>query len=199
MNLKFTHIIIDASSLSAEMIELVLNEESKCVSLYKGGTEENLEEFAPYLLSCNDNEKLTETLTTNFAGKNSFVGLNATTLSIDLHKHFRKFLIVKTEEGKQLYFRFYDPRVLRIFLPTCDKAQLIEFFGPVQSFICEDEDPAFALKFYLQNGELKTERLAAASLFGSSAEINTQAVVSNVISQPQAKETPKSGKNLWMD
>jgi hypothetical protein len=67
--------------------------------------------------------------------------------------------MVQTEDKEELYFRFYDPRVLRIFLPTCDEDQLNEFFGPVDYFVCEDEDPAFALAFTLKDGELKTERM----------------------------------------
>jgi hypothetical protein len=76
-----------------------------------------------------------------------------------LYKHFRKFLIVKTEEGDELYFRFYDPRVLRIFLPSCDKEQLKEFFGPVSYFVCEDEDPGTGLIFSLEKNVLKTEKV----------------------------------------
>jgi hypothetical protein len=180
-------------------LNVVLEQNTLHSSLYEGETGEALEDFAPYLIDLtNTNTKTQEYLKTG-TGKSWGIEAISQVSFNELRKHFRRFLMVKMESGESMYFRFYDPRVLRIFLPTCDKAQLIEFFGPVQSFICEDEDPAFALKFYLQNGELKTERLAAASLFGSSAEINTQAVVSNVISQPQAKETPKSGKNLWMD
>ena len=76
-----------------------------------------------------------------------------------MYKHFRKFLIVQAEDGMELYFRFYDPRVLRIFLPTCTRNQLIEFFGPVQKHIMEDEDPSYALIFSLENGILRKERV----------------------------------------
>ncbi len=72
----------------------------------------------------------------------------------DLHRHFRHFLIVKDESGRKLYFRFYDPRVLRVFLPTCTKTQLREFFGPVEVFVLEDENPTNALVFSLEDGVL---------------------------------------------
>ena len=32
-------------------------------------------------------------------------------------------------DDEALYFRFYDPRVLESFLPTCSEEQLDEFFG----------------------------------------------------------------------
>ncbi|HEY2399507.1 MAG TPA: S1 RNA-binding domain-containing protein, partial [Steroidobacteraceae bacterium] len=41
------------------------------------------------------------------------------------------------EQGKRLLFRFYDPRVLRPFLPSCEAGQMREMFGPVEHFAVE--------------------------------------------------------------
>src|SRR5512140_2233253 len=62
----------------------------------------------------------------------------------DLRKHFRHFLMaeIEGEGGKSFYFRFYDPRVLRTYLPTCTIDELRQFFGPVGSFLVEDKDEA---------------------------------------------------------
>lgn len=46
--------------------------------------------------------------------------------------HLRRFLLVKDAQGQDMYFRFYDPRVLRVFLPTCTPEELSDFFGPSQ-------------------------------------------------------------------
>ena len=78
--------------------------------------------------------------------------------------HFRKFLLVTTEPDKEFFFRFYDPRVLRIFLPTCDVKQLREFFGPVEKFICEDEDADYGLIYSFDNNKLKTNRIKRAEI-----------------------------------
>ena len=76
-----------------------------------------------------------------------------------IYNHFRRLIIVENEDDfTKLYFRFYDPRVLRIFLPTCSANQLEELFGPVDRFICEDEDADFALVFSLSKGKLITEK-----------------------------------------
>jgi hypothetical protein len=80
--------------------------------------------------------------------------------------------MIKTEDDQQLYFRFYDPRVLRIFLPTCDENQLREFFGPIEQFICEDEDPEFALVFSFEKNNLKTQRITRESLFETGEQKN---------------------------
>ena len=65
----------------------------------------------------------------------------------DLRTHFRHFLTVKLPDGKQVYFRYYDPRVLRLFLPTCLPEETTQFFGPVKHFLMEAEAPNLALHF----------------------------------------------------
>jgi hypothetical protein len=55
----------------------------------------------------------------------------------DLHalrKHFRRFLIVQDPEGEAMYFRYYDPRILPVFLPSCQPGELKAFFGPLQGY-----------------------------------------------------------------
>ena len=37
------------------------------------------------------------------------------------------------------YFRFYDPVVLRTFLPTATPRQMEDFFGPISAFYVEGE------------------------------------------------------------
>ena len=77
----------------------------------------------------------------------------------DMCYHYRKFLKLKTEDLQLLYFRFYDPRVLRIFLPTCDRKQIVEFFGPVQAFICEQDEEGHFNRYTHNKGELIIEEI----------------------------------------
>lgn len=51
-----------------------------------------------------------------------------------LRAHFRKFLTVQLEGEGAAHFRYYDPRVLETFLPTCDGKQLEKFYGPVDAY-----------------------------------------------------------------
>ena len=55
-------------------------------------------------------------------------------------RHFRRFLLVSDERGQSLVFRFYDPRVLRVYLPTCNREEAEFIFGPIARFVSEDED-----------------------------------------------------------
>jgi hypothetical protein len=66
---------------------------------------------------------------------------------------------VKTEDGEELYFRFYDPRILRIFLPECTAEEAVEFFGPIQAFWVEAEDPNMCLVFRRSERGVVTETI----------------------------------------
>ena len=59
-------------------------------------------------------------------------------------------MVNSEETGEEVYFRFYDPRVLRVFLPTCSVRQKAELFGEIRSFLLEG--PASEL---LENDDLR--------------------------------------------
>jgi hypothetical protein len=69
--------------------------------------------------------------------------------------HLRTLNIVYGPDGRPMLFRYYDPRVLRIFLPTCNAEQVMQMFGPVASFVAEGDTPATALVFGQAGGELQ--------------------------------------------
>jgi len=56
-----------------------------------------------------------------------------------VHAHLRDIFIVRDQEGQEFFFRYYDPRVLRTFLPTCTPDELEAFFGPVKRWVAEQE------------------------------------------------------------
>lgn len=62
-------------------------------------------------------------------------------------RHLRDLLRVQDEKGKRYFFRFYDPRVLRAYLPTCTGAEAQTFFGPTTRIYCEPEKPGQWLEF----------------------------------------------------
>jgi len=66
-----------------------------------------------------------------------------------VRRHFRSFLVVSNESGKKLYFRYYDPRVMRDFLPLCTRRQASVLFRHVDSFLFEDEQPSTLLELSL--------------------------------------------------
>jgi hypothetical protein len=61
--------------------------------------------------------------------------------------HLKKLLRVVDEAGTEMGFRFYDPRVLRAFLPTCTDAEATRFFGPITSIVAQSEEQDSVVRF----------------------------------------------------
>ena len=57
-------------------------------------------------------------------------------------------------------FRFYDPRVLRVYLPTCTGDEAEEFFGPVPEILAESEDGGSLLSYRPVRDGVQMERIA---------------------------------------
>jgi hypothetical protein len=64
-----------------------------------------------------------------------------------LRKHFRTLLRVQDEHQNILLFRFYDPRVLRVYMPTCEPAEIVQMLGPTLALACESSNGAALLEF----------------------------------------------------
>ncbi|MEM6472766.1 MAG: DUF4123 domain-containing protein, partial [Planctomycetota bacterium] len=117
---------------------LAKNLEENAVSLYRGRADEDLWSIAPYLVKLETN--VVNWIREELVGTPFGILLSAATNLETLRKHFRRFLMVKSPEGKSLYFRYYDPRVLPTFLLSSESAEVASFFGPVGEFIVPSED-----------------------------------------------------------
>lgn len=162
-NKLYNYAILDAARLYGEL-EKAKRLGSVFSSLYKGKSEQTLAEVAPYLFACDWSSPLAHWILNEGWTLAHGYFIQSTVSFEELHKHLRKFLIVQDEKGKQLYFRFYDPRVLRIFLPTCDNVQISEFFGPVKHFIVEGDSKDEAIQFSHEDGILRQKKMAAKEL-----------------------------------
>lgn len=110
----------------------------RAVSLYRGRAEEDLAAIAPYLAAVD--APLLEWIAASLWTSPWGIFAVAEAGLEQVRTHFRKFLLVEAPDGDSWYFRFYDPRVLERFLPTCDAAQLTDFFGPVSAYGWTDPD-----------------------------------------------------------
>lgn len=119
-------------------------------SLFEGWSKSQLALFSPFLVSLPPKSKLLEKLVTKGWGKSWGIYLTCHTDFAGVRRHFRHFLMVNTPSGEQMYFRFYDPRVLRVFLPACTQEEIASFFGPVSRFVTEDKKPEGLVEFVRQ-------------------------------------------------
>lgn len=131
-------VIIDAARGDAAMQHLATLE-NQYESLFRGTQSEREFAYSPILATCRDNTGLREWLTESGWGHARTIVIISSASFLELVAHFRRLLIVNTEAGEEIYFRFYDPRVLRTYLPTCTEAELAHFFGPVTRIVAESE------------------------------------------------------------
>lgn len=117
--------------------------------LYSGRLSPRLQAAAPYIVHLSAGSALTrELLARGWGNSWGFLTLGPPHLTLQQQRlHFKKLLRVRDEDGQVLNFRFYDPRVLRVFLPTCTPEQLEQFFGPVPRIVAEATQPDQLLDF----------------------------------------------------
>lgn len=154
------YILLDSARMESEMATArELNPDHTC--LYEGDSEKFLSVVAPWLFDFDPHSDFANWIANNAQSNDWGIFLRSSAEPIKVYRHLRKFLIISIEDGRELYFRFYDPRVLRVFLPTCDRDQLKEFFGPIEAFIAEDENGLLVEYAYNENklefSDLKTD------------------------------------------
>lgn len=128
--------------------------------LYRGELDPELAEAAPYLVKLDQRKPFTTWLIEKGWGGSWGIFLQSSASFRDLRKHLRKFLMVYDSNARPMYFRYYDPRVLRIYLPTCNSDELATIFGPIKCIMLEDKNPETLLYFINTNNVLKTETLS---------------------------------------
>jgi hypothetical protein len=149
--------LVDAAN-GAPAREFLLRTEGLHQSLFEGESGERLSEAAPYLVGIDINDPVLDVLIYDSwrQGWCTFVVSNAPFEM--LRMKLRGLLLVEEDdEASVVYFRFYDPRVLRNFVPECDDEQLEELFEVVESFVVESPETDEVLRFRRVNGELETE------------------------------------------
>lgn len=122
--------------------------------LYAGNLPLALQRAAPYLVQLDRDDRLARWIIENGWGKSWCVFARCDLGLKSLRRHLRGLLRVKDERGNRLVFRYYDPRVLRIYLPTCTASELSTIFGPVQSFVMEAADGFEALEMTFNGRQL---------------------------------------------
>ncbi len=102
--------------------------------LYSGDLAYEIEVAAPHLVQLEYEDKSTRSLIQRAWGNSWGIYLKSDARMERLRRHLRTFLTVKSWRGEKLLFRYYDPRIWRVYLPTCTTSELQTVFGPVKHY-----------------------------------------------------------------
>jgi hypothetical protein len=127
--------------------------------LYSGKLHPDVAAAAPYLVELAPTYSFTPRLIDMGWGKSWGVFLRVKDSS-NLRHHLRGFLRVRDESGRILLFRYYDPRVLRVYLPTCLPDELRTVFGPIGSYLVEGQDGTSLIEFEFDGSRLRERQTA---------------------------------------
>ena len=156
-----TWMIVDAAR-DRRIYPLILNCHLDHSCLYTGAPQ-TLEMVAPYLVRLDYGYRDTYRFLEPGWGHQWGILLRCDTRLERLRSHLRRLLTVRDPAGKRLLFRYYDPRVLRLYLPSCLAPELREVFGPIECFWCEGESTTDLIEFQFRNSSLAERTLSLAS------------------------------------
>ena len=123
--------------------------------LFRGELAPDMAYVAPYLVALLPDAPFTNWVLSECIGKHWGIFAHSRHSIKEMRRHFRALVTVYNEKGNPMIFRYYDPRVLQKFLPTCNGGELKTFFGKVETFFAESDDGKSFSAFQLESDRLK--------------------------------------------
>jgi hypothetical protein len=124
-----THLwlVVDTAS-SSDLYPWLMAQSFDMYSLYSGLDATLLAEVAPYLIKVGPSPAVQQLIVQSW-GEARLIFIESEASAEALRIQLKKNLIVKLANGKDGYFRFYDPRALRSFIGATNFDQLDHLFG----------------------------------------------------------------------
>lgn len=131
--------VVDAAR-DERILELLRESVDDHRSLYEGVKGEALADVAPYLVSFRRGSGLLQRLIEEGWGRSWGIFLVSQSSMKNVRRQFRRFLLVEEDETfARLYFRFYDPRVMREVMPIATTRQKDTLFDGLDAYLLEGE------------------------------------------------------------
>lgn len=154
-----TFAVLDGARVE-KLLRAIGTHQAEGACLFAGKLDPSVARTAPYVVRLERDASFTAWLLERGWGKSYGIFLRAHGTLDELRKHLKRFLLVAGPDGKRLYFRYYDPRVLRLYLPTCNAEETRTIFGPVSSYAMESADGRELLRFTPDGAPPREQRIA---------------------------------------
>ncbi|VAW59641.1 hypothetical protein MNBD_GAMMA11-2269 [hydrothermal vent metagenome] len=146
--------VIDGASVPG-LLEAIKKNNTQYCCLLSGKLSSELAQVAPYLVKLEKKSPLTEWLLDGWGTHSGiYCIIDESVPFMDVRKHFRSVQIVKNYDSKCVFFRYYDPRVMNVYLPTCTSNEAKQMFGPIAIYLLEGERSNSVKKYSLMEGEV---------------------------------------------
>lgn len=132
--------------------------------LYPPGFSLAMDHRGPHLIALHPNSSFLDRLIEAGWGNSWGIYLAAPGGLAAVRRHLRRLLFVQLQGGERALFRFYDPRVLRVFLPSCSKEELCQLFGPLTAAYLESRDGREVLCYALERSGKTDEQPSTGAL-----------------------------------
>lgn len=129
--------------------------------LFRGKLAPDMAEVAPYVVNLAPGSAFTDWVLNEGFGKHWGIFVHCRHSFKEIRRHFRSLFTVYDETGNPMIFRFYDPRVLQNFLPTCNGEELKSFFGKMETYFAESSDGKILSAFKVENDQLRIKELSS--------------------------------------
>jgi hypothetical protein len=132
-------------------------------SLIVGLRSPYLAAVAPYLIEVTSASGFLD-LWHGYLSKNPGVLLTSTAEFGELLEHARRLFVTRNAAGKDSFFRFYDPKVLKAWLATAPVSELKVFFRCITSIVAGLDDPAHLSRLSLTDERVEALEIGAGLL-----------------------------------
>lgn len=146
--------VLDGASIK-DLPQILFDTTPPYYCLFRGRLEPDVATVAPYLVGLIKGAPFTDWLLDSECGLHYGIFATSRQSIQEMRKHVRNIFTVYKENGDPMYFRFYDPRVLRAYLPTCNGGELKSVFGPVDKFVTEHESGKAYSTYRIEKNELQ--------------------------------------------
>lgn len=138
--------VVDGAS-RLDLAETLFDNPAEHTCLFIGTLDPEVAAVAPWLIALEPDATIVERLLEGW-GRSQAIYLLSRLSLVKLRTKLRTLTLAEIPDGRTVFFRFYDPRVLRASAPLLDAAQRARFFarGDVAAYFFEAEDGS-ALRF----------------------------------------------------
>lgn len=130
-----------------------LGPKARC--LFAGPLAAELRRVSPHLVDLSGGSRLRQQWRLRGKGQSWGILMSSPAELGIVARHLRHFLLAKLPDKRIVLFRFYDPRVFRVYLPTCSAEDLDKWFSKsVDAFYAETADGEAYAEYQRVNGKL---------------------------------------------